>query len=407
MQKAKIFDLIVIGGGAAGFFGAINFKTKHPNKSTIILEKSNKLLSKVKISGGGRCNITHNCFDNSLLVKNYPRGEKEIRSAFSKFSVEQLLNWFKEKGIEIISESDGRMFPKSNSSQTIIDLFLNLAEQFQIPVNCSEEVLEIKKDDDIITVKTNKQILLTKNVLIASGGHPKSDAYNFIKKLGHHIIDPVPSLFTFNLPKNPITELMGTSVKDAEVKITEIKKSFRGPLLITHWGLSGPAVLKLSAFTAVDLFKLNYKYTVQINWLPDLKQNEIIDQILQLKLSQGNKLIKNVNLFNLPNRLWEFMLEECEIITKNCADLSKQNINKLVETISNHTFKANGKTTYKEEFVTSGGVDLKEVNMQTFESKIVPNIFFAGEVLNIDGITGGFNFQNAWSSSYTAVESMR
>jgi predicted Rossmann fold flavoprotein len=402
-------DIVIIGGGAAGFFGAINTAINNPTLKIIILEKSDKLLSKVKISGGGRCNVTHHCFENSLLVKNYPRGEKELRQVFNEFNPQNTLDWFKKFGISIVTEEDGRMFPKSNSSQTIIDCFLNLAKEHNIKIIKGFDVEEIKKENHFLIIsKITKQQITSHKILIACGGFPKLHQFDFITKLGHHIINPVPSLFTFNLPGNTITQLMGLSVKNVSVKIKEMKIEINGPILITHWGLSGPVILKTSAFAARLLAEKNYEFEFRINWLFNKNFDQVKEYILQIKQLHLNGEIVNFKPVEIPARLWDYFIFELIGIPqgKKWRDLSGKELNQLSETLSNQTFKAKGKTTFKEEFVTCGGVDLKEINLKTMESKIIPNLYFAGEILNIDGVTGGFNFQNAWSTSFIASKNL-
>lgn len=401
-------QIIVIGGGASGFFAAINTAIKHPNYSVTILEKTTKLLSKVKISGGGRCNITHNCFETSELVKNYPRGNKELYQVFSKFSVEETLTWFKQQGIEINKEDDGRMFPVSNNSQTIIDCFLQLSQQLNITIKTSCEVFAIKKTNNQFILKTSNDELVADVIICSIGGHNKEGHYQFLKNLGHTIIPPLPSLFTINLPNDSIRkELQGVSVQTAEVKIANTKLNYVGPVLITHWGLSGPAVLKLSAFGAKHFFDVNYNTTITINWVSPLKLNEVEEELKQIQ-KQKHKALPHSNAhFNIPKRLWEFLCLKSEITNdKPWAEIPKKQLQTLAQHLFQSSFDMSGKTTFKEEFVTCGGINLKEIDFKTMQSKLVPNLFFCGEVLDIDGITGGFNFQNAWSTAWICSESI-
>lgn len=394
--------ILVIGGGAAGFFSAINAAINFPDAKIIILEKSNKILSKVRVSGGGRCNVTHHCFDNSELIKNYPRGEKELRQVFSQFSVNDTIDWFAKRGVKLKVESDGRMFPESNSSETIINCFLSEAKRLDIAINLNEEVISIqKKDDSYLEVKTTKQVYNVDAVICSIGGHHQQKNYEFIKQCGHTIDELIPSLFTLNLPQSNIKELMGLSVKQGTVKVNGTKHQYTGPVLITHWGLSGPAVLKLSAFAAQEFFKLNYHAGIAVNWTGILKEEEVKD-LINLNLT-SKALILNSPMFEIPKRLWEYLLIKSEInLSKPWIELGKKQLNKLAQILTNDVYTMQGKTTFKEEFVTAGGVNLKEINFKTMESKIVPHLFFCGEVLNIDGITGGFNFQNAWSTAWIA-----
>jgi predicted Rossmann fold flavoprotein len=413
--------IIVIGGGAAGFFSAINAAINFSENKIIILEKSNKILSKVRVSGGGRCNVTHHCFENNELIKNYPRGEKELRQVFSQFSVQDTIDWFLKRGVKLKVEPDGRMFPESNSSETIINCFLQEAQKYNIDINLNEEVLELNSDNvsssvvenfnlrfdsaqrDNVIVKTTKQTYTADAVICSIGGHNQEKNYSFLKQCGHTIDELIPSLFTLNLPQSHIKELMGLSVKSGTVKVIGTKHQYTGPVLITHWGLSGPAVLKLSAFAAYDFFKLNYQAGISVNWTGTLNE-EALKEDLSLQL--GSKaLIVNTPLFEIPKRLWEYLVLRSDIpLSKPWIELGKKQMNKLAQVLCNDVYDMHGKTTFKDEFVTSGGINLKEVNFKTMESKKVPHLFFCGEVLNIDGITGGFNFQNAWSTAWIAAK---
>lgn len=393
-------NIVVIGGGAAGFFSAINLAIHKPNYNITILEKTSKILAKVKISGGGRCNVTHHCFENSDLVKNYPRGNKELHQVFSGFNVQQTINWFKNEGIILKTEDDGRIFPISNSSQTIIDCFLSLSEKFKITIRKNCEVLSIEKKENQFTIQTNQLTFTADNVICAMGGHPKIKAYEVLQKMGHQIDEPVASLFSLNFPNEVIKkELQGISVKNVKVKV--FNHVYTGPLIITHWGVSGPAVLKLSAFAAKEFYKVNYHADVLINWADPLKPHEIELQLKNTQQEKNKSYPHSVSQFNIPKRLWEFLCLKSDINnSKPWAEISKKNLLKLVDNISNSVYKMEGKTTFKEEFVTCGGVNLKEIDFKTMQSKLVPGLFFCGEILNIDGITGGFNFQSAWSTAF-------
>jgi len=408
----KTKNIVIVGGGAAGFFAAINTAVNFPSAKIIILEKSNKILSKVKVSGGGRCNVTNHSLDNGELIKNYPRGEKELRQVFSQFSVQDTLDWFLKRGVKLKVEQDGRMFPESNSSETIINCFLLEAQKYNIDVNLNEEVFELNPIHDIDTastnkvlVKTNKQTYTVDAVICSIGGHNQEKNYAFLKQCGHTIDELIPSLFTLNLPQSHIKELMGLSVKNGTVKVIGTKHHYTGPVLITHWGLSGPAVLKLSAFAAYDFFKVNYQTRISVNWTETLNEEALKDE---LTLNLGSKaLVVNTPLFEIPKRLWEYLVLRSEIsLSKPWIELGKKHLNKLAQILCNDVYDMHGKTTFKEEFVTSGGINLKEVNFKTMESKKVPHLFFCGEVLNIDGITGGFNFQNAWSTAWIAAKNV-
>lgn len=405
----------IIGGGAAGFFCAINMANLHPDYSITILEKTTKLLSKVLVSGGGRCNTTHYCFDNSEMVKNYPRGNKELRGIFSRFSVKDTIEWFKERGVELNAEADGRMFPSTNSSQTIIDCFIDQARELGVKVKCKMEVLSISegekglqlelKEDLTIAIGTEIKKVNADIVVVATGGFPMKKGYSFLQKTAHAIIEPIPSLYTFNVPKNPVTELMGVSVKEATIKIAGTSFIYSGPLLITHWGFSGPAVLKLSAFAAEYFHSTSYKADILINWV-NMGQEQTRTEFLQQ--TNGRKMLpKNSNIFNLPKRLWEFLLLRAEIDPNiSWEETAKKKINRIIELLSNDVYHMQGKTTFKEEFVTCGGIPLNEIDCKTMQSKKLPGLYFAGEVLNMDGITGGFNFQAAWSTAWVVASSV-
>jgi len=403
--KAK--KIVVIGGGAAGFFAAINTKLLHPSYDVCIIEKTNKLLSKVLVSGGGRCNVTNSCFDNAQLIKNYPRGEKELQQVFSRFAVKDTIDWFLKQGITLKTEPDGRMFPTNNSSETIANCFLDLTEKLNIPIYTQHEVVSIHLNEQF-TVKTGKKDFIADAVICSSGGHHKKEAYQFLKQLGHDIIEPIPSLFTINLPNESIKkELQGVSVQQAKVSIEGTKHFYEGPVLVTHWGLSGPAVLKLSAFAAKHFYDCGYKNNILINWTGHLKLNEISEELLEMKQSHAKSIVIKNPLFDLPKRIWEFLCYKIKLDENmNWANLSNTQLNKLAAQLYADTYKMEGKTTFKEEFVTAGGIHLKEVDFKTMESKLVKNLHFCGEVLNVDGITGGFNFQAAWSTAYVCASSV-
>jgi len=408
MNKSTHFDIIVIGGGAAGFFAAINAAILKPSASIAILEKSGKVLSKVRVSGGGRCNVTHGCFDNREMVKFYPRGGKELRGAFSRFSVDNTFAWFEERGVELKTEDDGRVFPISDSSETIINCFLSEAEKYGVKVFLHSDVKTIEKTNEqfSLTVNENEKISCEK-LLIAAGGFPKSESYDFIRKVGHTIVPPVPSLFTFNMPGNPVKELMGVSVENAEVKIQNTHIETDGPLLITHWGMSGPAVLKASAWGARDLSETGYRFASDIKWLPGKGEEEIFEELKKSKNIFNTQYIANSNPYRLPKRLWDFLLNKSGIKDQTrWSDLSHKQLRSIAQHLTHDTYEVAGKTTFKEEFVTCGGIALDEVDFKTMESKKMKGLFFAGEVLDIDGVTGGFNFQSCWTTGFLAAKGM-
>ncbi|RXK57613.1 NAD(P)/FAD-dependent oxidoreductase [Lacibacter luteus] len=407
-EEKKQKCLVVIGGGAAGFFCAVNAARMNPLLHVIILEKSSKVLSKVKVSGGGRCNVTHACFDVQELSKRYPRGEHFVRKAFHQFFTKDTIEWFQERGVELKEEADGRMFPFTDSSQTIIDCLLREVNKYKVELLLNREVKNVEVKSEKWEVELNNSHIITADyVCVASGGFPKLEQFDWLKGTGHSIVAPVPSLFTFNMPKHPITELMGVVVQDATVKIQNSKLKNTGPLLITHWGMSGPCILKLSAWGARELHDRNYEFTIHINWLNERKEQDVKDELQLIRNSKGSQKIANNNLFQLPNRLWTFLLQEAGVKEEGrWADLPSKEQNKLVQLLCNHEFHVKGKTTFKEEFVTAGGVDLKQVDANAMQSKLHPNLFFAGEILDVDGITGGFNFQHAWTSGFIAAKTI-
>ncbi|MBX2915494.1 MAG: NAD(P)/FAD-dependent oxidoreductase [Cyclobacteriaceae bacterium] len=406
MSVSADYDLIVIGGGAAGFFGGINAAELNPKLRILILEKSTKLLAKVKVSGGGRCNVTHHCFEPTPLSKHYPRGQKELKKIFYQFHAAHTVSWFEQRGVILKTEADGRMFPQSNNSQSIIDCFLREAERYAIEIKTSCEVTQVVKIANHFEVSLNNKIIKAHTVLITTGGYNKRENYEWLAKLNHTIINPIPSLFTFNDSMRTFTSLMGVAVADAEVKIAGTRFSQRGPVLITHWGLSGPAVIKLSAWAAVELHQLHYTFTALVNWTgqPELT---IRETLMQLKNQHSKKNITGNALFELPKRLWEFLTHTAGIAPEKIwAEASHKEINKLIELLFACAFTIKGKTTFKEEFVTCGGVDCSAINLDTMESKLIPGLYFAGEVLNVDGETGGFNFQAAWSTAWVAAKAI-
>lgn len=399
-------NVIVIGGGAAGFFAAINAADFHPHAKVTILEKSNKLLQKVAVSGGGRCNVTHACFDNALLIKHYPRGEKELRGAFSKFSTLDTVEWFNKRGVALKAEADGRMFPETDNSQTIVDCLIREAGRLKVKIVPQVIIKEIVPGGEI-TLITDKGELRCDRLVVATGGSPKSESYNWLRKLGHTIVSPVPSLFTFNIQDKALNALMGVSVAQVKVRVKDARLETQGALLITHWGLSGPAVLKASAWGARLLNEMHYDFTVQIDWLTRFKEDELREELFFLKENFAPKKVFNTNPFNLPKRLWEFLLLKSGITgSARWADTNKTQLRQLLNALMRDEYAVKGKTTFKEEFVTCGGVSLKEIDFATMQSKKVPGLYFAGEVLDIDGITGGFNFQNAWTTAWIAARSL-
>jgi len=405
--RTKHSTLVVIGGGAAGFFCAVNAARMNPLLKVIIVEKSSKVLSKVKVSGGGRCNVTHACFEIPELIKRYPRGQNFLKKTFHWFNTKNTIQWFEERGVQLKTEADGRMFPVTDNSQTIIDCLIKEANKYGVEILFNTEIKSIKRVNNFFQLETGNRQLETNYICIASGGYPKSSQFEWIKNLSHTIEEPVPSLFTFNIPNNKITSLMGVSVEKVAVKIQSTKLSETGSVLITHWGLSGPAVLKLSAWGARELAAFNYHFNILVNWLPSCNENTLREEWSSLRNQFASQKINNKNPFGLPQRLWLYFLDECKIIHDGrWAELSSASQNKLIKTLTVQAFEVKGKTTFKEEFVTCGGVKLSEIDASTMQSKIIPHLFFAGEIMDVDGITGGFNFQHAWTSGWIAAKNI-
>lgn len=392
------FDIIIVGGGAAGFFTAINIVEKNTKLKVAILERGSEVLAKVRVSGGGRCNVTHACFEPNELVKYYPRGEKELRGPFHQFCSGDTIEWFENHGVELKIEDDGRMFPVSNSSQTIIDCFLEATRKLGISVLTGQSVQSIFKKDNCWKIDTQTENYLTEKLILATGSNPK--IWEMLQTYGHAVVNPVPSLFTFNIKDTRIKDLPGVSAT-VSVKVKDTKLSSTGPLLITHWGMSGPAILKLSAWGARILSEKNYQFTIFVNWLNDLDTDETEKILKDLKQENAKKMVSKKSPFEITNRLWESLVLASDISPETkWADLSKLQLHNLINQLINSSFQVNGKSTFKEEFVTAGGIDLKEINFKTMESKLHQNLYFAGEIMNIDAITGGFNFQNAWTTGF-------
>ncbi len=401
-------QMVVIGGGAAGFFCAVNAARMNPSLKVLIVEKTGKLLSKVKVSGGGRCNVTHACFDIPELSKRYPRGQHFVKKAFHQFFTTDTVQWFEERGVKLKAEADGRMFPVTDSSQTIIDCLLREVNKYGIEIMMNAEVRSAEKKGNTFEIQLADARLLAADYLcIACGGYPKLSMFQWLINLGHSIEEPVPSLFTFNMPGNPITKLMGVSVENARVKIIGTKLEQEGPLLITHWGLSGPAVLKLSAWGARELKERNWEFGISISWLPGYNEQQLAEKFQSLRFEMAIQKIVNKNPFGLPQRLWEYLLMFSEVnVERRWADMPAKEQNRLIRNLCSCTFAIKGKTTFKEEFVTAGGIKLNEADPNTMMSKKVPNLFFAGEILDVDAVTGGFNFQHAWTSGFIAAKSI-
>ena len=403
-----VFDLIVIGGGAAGFYGALQAAEVHSGLKILILEKSAKLLSKVRVSGGGRCNVTHNCFDAIRLSQHYPRGEKSLRRIFKNYNAVDTVKWFESRNVALKTEEDGRIFPVTDDSETIIECFLAEARRRQIQIQMGAEVTAIEVKEDQLRIATGSgDSYQSRRLLVAIGGSPKRDAYSFIEKLGHSIKPPIPSLFTFNDSTKTFADLMGVSVLNAEVRIARTSYKQNGPLLITHWGLSGPAVIRLSAWAAEHLHGVKYDFIALVSWIGTSNEEEMRTLLQSQKIARARQKIHSHPLFDLPQRLWVKLCRLSEIPEERIwSEISNKGLNRLLEYLIRCPFHIKGKTTFKEEFVTCGGVDFSEVHPETLESKFARGVYFAGEVLNTDGETGGFNFQAAWSTASVAARAM-
>ncbi|WP_411811599.1 NAD(P)/FAD-dependent oxidoreductase [Chryseobacterium scophthalmum] len=395
-------QIIIIGGGAAGFFCAANLDEK--KYKVTILEQNSDVLQKVKISGGGRCNVSHACFDPKELVQFYPRGNKELLSVFTKFQPGDTMEWFENRKIPLKIEKDNRIFPESNSSQTIINTFLHEIQQKNVEVKTKCSVKEIEKLDEKYLVKTSLGDFEADLVIYTTGSSPKS--LKMIENLGHKIIDLVPSLFTFNIKDDLLKDLLGTSFEMAETSIPKLKTEESGPLLITHWGLSGPAILKISAWEAINLAKVKYNFEVQVNFIS--KDIDDAEELFQnFKQSNPKKSIGQSKIFEVTNRFWQRILEVSKVdLNKQIANISGKEMQTILENLCKKKFQVTGKSTFKDEFVTAGGVDLKEINFKNMSSKILPNFYIAGEVLNIDAVTGGFNFQACWSEAWLIAQDL-
>lgn len=409
MQEKSLLNVIVIGGGAAGFFGAIACAAANPKLQVTLIEAGRKPLAKVRISGGGRCNVTHHCFEPGRLVENYPRGGKALRGAFSRFQPQDTVQWYKSRGVKLKTEADGRMFPITDSSETIVNCLMEAADRAGVDLRTGVGVKTVKQFVDSqeqsyfqVELK-NGRVMKCERLLIATGSNPLG--YRWAKNVGHKIESPVPSLFTFNIRDPRLQGLAGVSVSNAKVKLGTGKNKLEqtGALLITHWGVSGPAILKLSAWGARFLYDLKYNSTLQINWLPEYNQETLIQILTKLKQTNPQKKIVNYCPVELPKRLWQSLVNYADIKTEKVwSEISKKELNKLATEIIQGQYTIKGKGVFKDEFVTCGGVSLKEVNFKTMESKKCPGLYFAGEILDIDGVTGGFNFQSAWTTSWLA-----
>ena len=398
------YDVLVVGGGAAGFFAAINTAERNPALSVAILERGTSVLNKVKVSGGGRCNVTHAEFIPNELASYYPRGQKELKGPFHSFMTGDTMAWFESRGVPLKIEDDGRVFPESNSSQSIIDCFLKQSQKYDIKLKKNHAVRSIGQTGDSWTVETTKEVFYCKKLMMATGSNPK--IWQILQSLGHNISPAVPSLFTFDIDDPRLKDIPGVVAKDVAVEVMKTSLYSEGPLLITHSGLSAPSILKLSAFGAIELAQLNYKFEIKINFIQQ-DAASCLEVLMKNKLELSKKLVRNTPLFELPKRLWVKLVQASAIADElRWSDLNKLQLQSLSKQLTKAVFQVHGKSTFKEEFVTAGGIDLKEINFKTYESKLFKNLFFAGEIINIDGVTGGFNFQNAWTGAYLAAQEL-
>ena len=401
MESKKIG---IIGGGAAGFFAALSVKEHHPDHEVILFEKTSKVLSKVKVSGGGRCNLTHNCSDIAKLCEAYPRGGKKLKSLFYQFNITDTIAWFESRGVAIKTEKDGRMFPVSDQSKSIIDCLVTEMTRLKVALRLGHSITKMEQEGQYWKLEfADAESQNFDAVIIATGGSAKLKGFDWLSRLGHSIVPPIPSLFTFNMPNEPIKVLMGLVVENARVKIKDTKIQTQGPLLITHWGMSGPAILKASSFGARELSERDYNFEIQINWVDQTNTELLFEQLQEFSQLHPQKGIGNQKAFPLPNRLWNFLLQKAAIPTdRKWIEIGKKKFRQLAALLTQDSYQVAGKTTFKEEFVTCGGVDLSEIDLKTMQSKKLSNLYFAGEVIDVDAITGGYNFQAAWSGGYCA-----
>lgn len=399
-------NVAIIGGGAAGFFSAITVKENFPDAKVVIFEKSNHVLSKVKISGGGRCNVTNACDSIAELCKAYPRGGRELKKAFYVFNNKNAMEWFEKHGVQLSIQENECVFPMTQDSQTIIDCFLTETNRLEIELKTSYTVGSIIHENDAFQLNflgENQKSQIFEKVIVTTGGSPKRQGLDWLENLNHKIEFPVPSLFSFNIPDESITELMGIVVENVLVRIQGTKIKSEGALLITHWGMSGPAILKLSSFGARELYDLNYETKIQINWMNEVNNELVFNELLKIAEENPNKLITNNHPYSIPSRLWLYFLEKCDLNPeKKWNELGKKGLNKLTNILCNDEYTVRGKAKFTDEYVTCGGVSLQSVDMSTMESKSCNGLYFAGEVLDIDGVTGGFNFQAAWTTAFIA-----
>ncbi|MFA6758785.1 MAG: NAD(P)/FAD-dependent oxidoreductase [Bacteroidales bacterium] len=424
-MKNSQFRVAIIGAGAAGFFAAIAIKENYPQSQVIIFEKTNRVLSKVAVSGGGRCNLTNGCSDPQELSKAYPRGGKELKRLFYQFNTTDTIEWFEKKGVPLVTQQDNCVFPSSQDSRSITDLLQKECRRLAISIKTECDVkklshiednkIELSYHQNSQTNQPTTEAIKTEQfhkVIVTTGGSPKRRGLDWLEKLGHKIIEPVPSLFTFNIPKDPIRDLMGVVVHNVILSLQGTKLKSQGTVLITHWGMSGPAVLKLSSYAARLLNEKQYDFTIQVNWTGQQNNQVVINYLKEIAKNNPSKQLLSIKPYNLTQRVWEFLLVKQGItlnkagdeIERRWAQIGKKGLNQIAEVLTNDQYNVKGKASFKEEFVTCGGISLKSVNMSTMQSKILPNLYFAGEVLDIDAITGGFNLQAAWTTAYIAAK---
>jgi len=398
-------QVVVVGGGAAGFWAAIACAEAHPHVQVTLLE-ARQPLAKVRISGGGRCNVTHACFEPASLVQHYPRGGKALRGAFTRFQPQDTVAWFARHGVQLKTEADGRMFPVTDDSETVVNCLIQAARQAGIEIYTASPVQNLERTQrGFEVILKSGQTLPAHRLLLATGSSPQG--HELARHLGHSIESPVPSLFTFNIPDLKLRELAGVAVERAEVKLLLPKLEQSGAVLVTHWGLSGPAVLKLSAWGARVLHEQRYRAQMQINWLPAGSLDTSRQMFLQAKLQQPRKTVAGYCPVELPRRLWQYLVSRADIVPeRRWAELSKLQFQSLLGELHQGQYQIQGKSIYKDEFVTCGGVRLKEVDFKTMQSRLCPGLYFAGEILDIDGVTGGFNFQSAWTTGWLAGQAI-
>lgn len=435
MQKQKdavdpttlepIFRIAIIGGGAAGFFAAISVKENYPHARVEIFEKSSRVLTKVAVSGGGRCNLTNSCTDLDELSQAYPRGGKELKNLLRQFGTTNTVEWFESRGVPLVCQEDNCIFPRSQDSRSITDLLQKECKRLGVSVKTGCEIKELTpQDNGTITLRYQQQGQESKSstplvntyaynkVIATTGGSPKRRGLEWLEKLGHKIEEPVPSLFTFNIPTDPIRELMGAVIENTILGIQGTKLKSKGALLITHWGMSGPAVLKLSSYAARILNDKQYHFTIQVNWTGQQNSEIVLEELKTIAKSNPAKQVQSIKPYHLTQRVWDFLLDKQGItlnqngakIERKWAELGKKGLNQIAEVLTNDQYSVRGKASFKEEFVTCGGISLKSVNMATLQSKVVPNLYFAGELLDIDAITGGYNLQAAWTTAFIAAK---